>query len=82
MSRTTITERTGERLIRLAHEMEDLANRLKDEGYGDSQADVRRVSTALGRAGRELLDVITVRKAQRDYKNTLRAHAVARDLDR
>ena len=52
--RKRVTPRTGERLVRLAFEVEELANRFRDEGHNDG--DVRRASVLLGDAGRLLLD--------------------------
>ncbi len=72
MSRKLVTERTGERLIRLAHEMEELANRLKDEDFQE-QFDVRRASSMLGNAGRCLLDTLEARGHQDAYKQILRS---------
>lgn len=52
--RKRITTRTAERLVKLAFLVEELANRLKEEGHDDS--DVRHASRVLGDEGRRLRD--------------------------
>lgn len=60
MARKKITARTGERLVRLAFELEDLANRLRDEGHKEAESEVRRASNRMGNVGRDLLDKFSV----------------------
>jgi len=57
MARKSITKRTGERLVRLAYDLEYLANALKAEGHSEADT-VRVASQSCGYAGRSLLDRI------------------------
>ena len=57
-----ITVRTGERLCRQALEMEALAIRLEDGGYGDESSMVREIAEQSGRAGCRLLNKLELFK--------------------
>jgi hypothetical protein len=52
--RPKITARTGRRLRTMALELEQLANRLADEGWADEARDIRSASGRVGNAGREI----------------------------
>jgi len=54
VSRKPNVKRSGERLRRLAYEMEALAGRLTIAGYDAEARGVRDVSSRLGNIGREL----------------------------
>lgn len=51
-----VTVRTAERLIRLAYDMANLANRLEHEGHGQEGEGLRAISKRLGNIGRGLVD--------------------------
>ena len=55
MARKSVTKRTGERLVRLAYELEYLVNTLKVEDHSESDT-VRAASNSCGVAGRNLLE--------------------------
>ena len=69
-----ITAQNAKRLIGLAHEMEELANRLRDETFREA-ADVRRISRMLGETGRALIDTLRSREHSDAYKKSLRESA-------
>ena len=46
--------RTGERLIRLAYDLEDVAARLREAGLADEANGVRACSSQLGSIGRTI----------------------------
>ena len=54
--RRVITARTGERLVRLAFELEDLTQRLREEGFDREANGLRRVKDECGAVGYALLD--------------------------
>ena len=54
MARSTVTKRTAERLIRAAYDFEELANRMKAEGYGDFGRGIEDIARRLGNIGRDL----------------------------
>lgn len=51
-----ITERTAERLVRLAYELEQLAGTLTREGHESIGGGVRQISSDVGLMGRRLFD--------------------------
>jgi hypothetical protein len=53
-----ISRRTAEGLIRAAYEYEELASRLRREGYESHAYAVQAISSSLGNVGRSLLDKI------------------------
>jgi hypothetical protein len=63
MKRKTITARTGERLVRLAFELEELTRRLRDEGFDHEANGLRRVKDECGAVGRDLLDKLERKNA-------------------
>ena len=56
--RKTVTARTGERLVRAAMELEDIASRLADEGFGDEEFHLRAAAADVHRIGHRVLDKI------------------------
>ena len=54
--RRTVTNRTGERMVRLAYDLAELASRLDAEGYRGHAAEVYHASSKMGDTGRSLLD--------------------------
>ena len=60
MARKRITQRTPERLIRLAYELERLASNLDYEGFEREAAGVRSMASKSGDIGRSLADTLKV----------------------
>lgn len=56
MARKSVTIRTAERLSRSAYEFEELAARLRSEGFGSITNEVKAISSSLGNCGRVLYD--------------------------